>query len=374
MIAKGRLRIAVLAGGRSGEHEVSLLSAASVVAALPRERYDVLVIGIDKDGRWRRLPADRFLLNPGDPKRIALDQGPPVLPPRPNEVWSARSSADEDSDEADGPVDVVFPVMHGTFGEDGTVQGLLELADIAYVGSGVLGSSVAMDKDVAKRLMRQAGIPVADWIALREKDLDSDGSPRRDVVGELGLPVFVKPANLGSSVGITKVTLAEDLPDALRTAFRYDTKVVAEAGVEAREIEVSVLGNDEPEASVPGEIVPRHAFYSYEAKYIDESGAELVVPADLPGETAVEIRALAVRVFKVLECSGMARVDFFLERETGRVFVNEANTIPGFTKISMYPKLWEASGLPYGELLDRLIELALKRRQGRAELKRSFDP
>jgi D-alanine-D-alanine ligase len=368
-----KLRIAVLAGGRSGEHEVSLQSAASVVAALDRARYEVVVVGIDKDGGWRALPPARFLLNPGDPRRIALADGPPVLPPRAGEVWPVSADT-PDAAVSGGPVDVVFPALHGTFGEDGTVQGLLELAGVAYVGAGVLGSAVGMDKDVAKRLLRDAGIPVADWVCFRDADLDADGARLRYALERLGLPVFVKPANLGSSVGTAKVKRAADLADAVAAAMRYDTKVLVEEAIDGREIEVSVLGNDDPVASVPGEIVPRHEFYSYAAKYLDENGAALVIPADLPAETAESVRGLAVRAFLVLEAAGMARVDFFLERNTGRLLVNEINTLPGFTKISMYPKLWEASGLPYARLLDRLIDLAIERQQRRARLVRTFRP
>jgi len=273
-----------------------------------------------------------------------------------------------------GRLDVVFPVLHGTYGEDGTVQGLLELADIPYVGAGVLGSALGMDKDVQKRLLQAAAIPVVPFVATRRPVWDGDTDRMSARMLALGLPLFVKPANLGSSVGITKVKTAEALPAAIATAFEYDTKIVIEKGLDAREIECAVLGNESPEASVPGEICPQAEFYSYEAKYLDTHGALLQIPAVLSAPQTAQVRELAVRAFQLLECAGMARVDFFLERGTEALYVNEINTIPGFTSISMYPKMWEASGLPYRALISRLIALAQDRHQQRRRLNQTYAP
>ena len=271
-------------------------------------------------------------------------------------------------------LDVVFPVLHGTFGDDGTVQGLLELADIPYVGAGVLGSAVGMDKDVQKRLLQAAGVPVVPFLTVTPATWSAAPEAVRAHAASLGLPVFVKPANLGSSVGITKVTTLDALPAAVQAAFEYDTKILIERGIDGREIECAVLGNDDPQASVPGEICPQAEFYSYEAKYTDEHGAELRVPAPLTAAQTATVQHLAVRVFQLLDCAGMARVDFFLERGTDTWYVNELNTIPGFTTVSMYPKLWEASGVPYTELISRLLELAQQRHAQRRRLKRTYTP
>jgi D-alanine-D-alanine ligase len=267
--------------------------------------------------------------------------------------------------------DVVFPVLHGTYGEDGTVQGLLELADIAYVGPGTLGSAVGMDKDVTKRLLAQAGIPVVPWRLVTARAMKNDAARCLALASELGFPCFVKPANAGSSVGVSKVKHAAELPPALRAALRFDTKVLVETGIDAREIECAVLGNDAPVASLPAEIVVHHqdGFYSYDAKYVDEHGSEARIPADLPGETIARVRVLAVDTFRTLELSGMSRVDFFLDRQSGALYVNEVNTIPGFTAISMYPKMWAASGVPIKELVSRLIDLAIERRAARRALR-----
>lgn len=321
---KRKLRVGVVYGGRSSEHEVSLMSAKNVMAAMDRTRYVVIPFKIPKDGK------------------IAFD--------------GLRK------------LDVVFPVLHGTYGEDGSVQGLLRMLDVPYVGPDVLGSSVGMDKDVAKRLLRDAGIPVADFLTFRKGESVSASK----VWKRLGKPVFVKPANQGSSVGVHKAKNDAELKAAVKDAFRFDTKILIEEAVKGREIEVSVLGNEDPEASVAGEIIPHHEFYSYEAKYLDEDGAGLAIPAKLPAAAMRKVRALAVATFKTLGLEGMARVDFFM-RKDGGFAVNEVNTIPGFTKISMYPKLWAASGLPYPKLIDRLISLALERhaRQGRLATKRA---
>ena len=351
----------MLFGGESAEHEVSLQSARNVIEAIDRDRYDVSLIGIDRRGRWHLADETRFLGDASDPRRIHL-------PPADNDVALTPGRSAElvplGEDVALPTLDVVFPVLHGPLGEDGTVQGLLRLAHLPFVGPGVLGSAIGMDKDVTKRLLRDAGIPIAPFITVIRRDLAPAWD---DVVAELGSPVFVKPANMGSSVGVSKVTSAVDYDGALDEAFSFDTKVLLEQTIPGREIEVAVLGNQNPEASVPGEIAPRHDFYSYEAKYLDESGADLLVPAALDEETTREVRELSVRVFQTLCCEGMARVDCFLTTEAtpdfgeGELVVNEVNTIPGFTRISMYPKLWAATGVPYPELIDRLIGLAIER-------------
>jgi len=363
---KKRLRVGVLFGGRSGEHEVSLASATSVIRALDPEKYEVVPIGITKDGRWlvgagaqNLLPE---VLKGGQRVILAGDPNTAVLMP-----------LDDNPARPGLRVDVVFPVLHGTFGEDGTVQGLLELAGLAYVGAGVLGSAVGMDKDVQKRLFRQARLPVADflpvprsrWEAQREKVL-------RDIQRTFRFPLFVKPATLGSSVGMTKVHNRAGLPGALDLAAEYAQKILVERAIAGREIEVSVLGNEDPQASVPGEIVPHREYYDYTAKYLEE-GTKLLIPAKLSKGQVRKFQEYAVRAFRAIEARGMARVDFFLERGTGKIYVNEINTIPGFTSISMYPKLWEASGISYRELIDRLIALALEERREKARTKYSIE-
>ena len=357
----GRTRVVILFGGRSAEHEVSILSARNVLAALDRAQYDPILIGIDKQGRWR-AQSERLLAGAsGDPRQLRLDDDAPVVA-----VSTAPSSITQVLDHDD----VVFPVLHGTYGEDGTVQGLLELADVAYVGAGVLGSAIGMDKDVAKRLLRDAGIPVVDFRVVSAADLRDDPQAAAGPAAALGYPLFVKPANAGSSVGVSKVATPAALLPAMRAALAFDRKVLLERGVDAREIEVAVLGNDRPVASVPGEIIVHHrdGFYSYDAKYVDADGAAWKIPADLPPALAQRIQELAVATFRTLELSGMARVDFFVEKTTAEVFVNEVNTIPGFTAISMYPKMWEASGVPVSELVNRLINLATERRDARRRL------
>ncbi|MBI3665653.1 MAG: D-alanine--D-alanine ligase [Acidobacteria bacterium] len=353
---KKKIRVAVLFGGRSGEHEVSLRSAASVLAALDRHKYEALPIAIGKSGKWLTAAESAKLLpaavQPTHPATQALE----ILP--------QPGSADA--------VDVVFPVLHGTFGEDGTVQGLLELAGVPYVGAGVLGSAVAMDKDVMKRLFRERGLPTPEHVAvLREQIRTRPARLVRKLEKQFDYPMFVKPANLGSSVGISKARNRRELAEALELAARFDRKVMIERAIVGREIECSVLGNDHPEASLPGEIIPSREFYDYEAKYIDEN-SQLIVPAPLTAAQTRRVQRLAVEAFLVCECSGMARVDFFLERKTRRILVNELNTIPGFTSISMYPKLWEASGLAYRDLIDRLIQLALERHAEKARTRYSI--
>jgi D-alanine-D-alanine ligase len=365
-----KIRVIILFGGRSAEHEVSLLSARNVFLALDRDRFEPMLVGIDKQGHWRIEPEQTLLGATGDPRLLKLrgagqELQVPVHPP------TADVAVQDPARPLLGADDVVFPVLHGTYGEDGTVQGLLELADVAYVGPGHLGSGIGMDKDVAKRLLVQAGIPVVPWRAISAHAMKKDATGCLASPARLGFPLFVKPANAGSSVGVSKVKGPAELEPALRRALAFDTKVLVEACIDAREIECAVLGNEEPEASVPAEIVVHHrdGFYSYDAKYVDADGADAKIPADLAPAVTARVRELAVRTFQVLELAGMARVDFFLDKRSGELFVNEVNTIPGFTAISMYPKMWEASGMPTRELVSRLVELALERRRARRALK-----
>lgn len=349
---KNKLRVAILFGGRSAEHEISLISARNIVAAMDKSKYEVIAIGIDNQGRWsydkdaRLLRDHQKRVMPFDDARLTA-----ILP------GAKRSSLIPLGGGSLG-VDVVFPVLHGPFGEDGTVQGLLKLANLPFVGASVLGSAIGMDKDVMKRLLRDASIPVGRFHAYDRSTADRIQFSR--IKKTLGQPLFVKPANLGSSVGISKVASSPELEAAVKKAFRFDNKILIEEFIEGREIECSVLGNDDPIASLPGEIVTGHNFYSYEAKYIDDQGSRLEIPAKLPGATVKSVREIAITTYKTLCCEGMARVDFFLKND-GQVLVNEINTIPGFTQISMYPKMWEASGIPYPKLIDRLIQLALQR-------------
>ncbi len=362
---KKRLRVGVLFGGRSGEHEVSLGSAASVIRALDPEKYEVVPIGITKDGRWLLGAGAQKLL----PEVLKTGQRV-VLPADPN--VAALVPLDENRAGA-LRVDVVFPVLHGTFGEDGTVQGLLELAGLPYVGAGVLGSSVGMDKDLQKRLFQQARLPVVDFLAIPRAEWEKQRAKALQAVQKrFRFPLFVKPATLGSSVGMTKVHGPAELPGAMDLAAEYAQKILVERAVAGREIEVSVLGNEDPRASVPGEIIPHREFYDYVAKYLEE-GTQLIIPAKLTAAQVRRFQDYAVRAYRATECCGMARVDFLLERRTGRAYVNEINTIPGFTSISMYPKLWEASGLSYRELLDKLIELALAQHREKQRTKYSIE-
>ncbi len=364
-----RIRVGILFGGKSAEHEVSLQSAKSIVDAIDKSKYDITLIGIDKAGQWYLNDASTFLLHTDNPKLIALNKSSEAVTLVPGAA-SKNNLISISGSGTVGAVDVVFPVLHGPYGEDGAIQGLFKIADIPFVGAGVLGAAVSMDKDVMNRLLRGAGIPTANSVAV-EKHTIAD-LRYGEVTRILGSPCFVKPANLGSSVGVSKVENEEQFRDALNDAFLYDNKVVIEEFIPGREIECSVLGNEDPIASVPGEVVPTHAFYSYDAKYIDEKGAELLIPAELPEAVVKEIQDLAIKTFKALCCEGMARVDFFLARNN-KVYVNELNSIPGFTKISMYPKLWEASGISYTELIDRLIQLALKRHERDSKLKTDVD-
>ena len=360
-----KTRVGILFGGKSAEHEVSLQSAKNVIDAIDKDKYDIVLIGLDKSGRWLLNDTSEFLLNIGDPKQIKLGAAS-------NAVALAPQSGGKLSGLSGSPshtsVDVVFPILHGPCGEDGTVQGLLKLADVPFVGSGVLGSAVGMDKDVMKRLLRDAGLPIGKFTAIKTCDEVPDYD---DISKELGATLFVKPANMGSSVGVSKAGNRDDYESAVAKAFDYDTKILIEEFIPGREIECAVLGNDEPIASVPGEVLPSHEFYSYEAKYIDEKGAVLKIPADLPGDIAEKVRDLSVQTFKALCCEGLARVDFFLKNDR-TVIVNEINTIPGFTAISMYPLLWEASGVSYTILIDKLLQLAVERFGREHNLKTTF--
>lgn len=360
-----KIRVGVIFGGKSAEHEVSLQSARNVISALGPDRFEVALIGIDKTGKWHPYESGRYLDHADDPSQISLPASDTSLALVPGEESHGLMSLPECKGLP--PVDVVFPVLHGTYGEDGTIQGLLKMANIPFVGAGVLGSAVGMDKEVTKRLLRDAGLPTGKFLAVRESDRISYA----DAVAAVGAPFFLKPANAGSSVGVHKIADESQFAEKLADAFRFDTKVLIEEFIEGREIECAVLGNEDPIASVPGEIIPTHEWYSYEAKYLDAEGARLGIPAELDAEVAERVRTLAVECFKVLCCEGMARVDFFL-RPNGEALLNEINTIPGFTKISMYPKLWEASGIPYGELVERLIDLAIERHQRESRLQTTF--
>lgn len=359
-----RLRVALLFGGRSAEHEVSVVSAASVARALDPTRYEVVPVGITREGDWVTGEALQGILARGELRPLPEGVGERVVPlPFPERraflVWRESGAVEE------LPVDVAFPVLHGPLGEDGAVQGLLELAGIPYVGSGVAASAVGMDKALMKALFRAAGLPVVPYRVVRQgRYRSAPAAVHREVEEALGYPCFVKPANLGSSVGVSRVDGRAGLAPAFAEAFRYDVKVLVERAAEGcREIECSVLGGEEPEASVPGEVVPHRAFYDYRAKYLEE-GSRLIVPAELSPGIARRIRELACQAFTAIDAWGMARVDFFVDPRGGWLFVNEINTIPGFTPVSMYPKLWEASGLPYSRLVDRLVELALARVAG----------
>ena len=363
MARGGKIRVGLIFGGRSGEHEISIRSARSVVDAIDRSRFELTLIGIDVSGSWHLYSDDGFRLLAQGGAAAAVTEVVPIS------GSDGRNLVNVSRPESPvPPLDVVFPILHGPYGEDGTIQGLLELADLPYVGSGVLGSAIGMDKDVQKRLLRDSGIPIVPFVAATASRWAAEPEEIEQCALALGLPLFVKPANLGSSIGISKVTAAGRLRGAIEGAFAYDTKVIIERGIDAREIECSVLGNDDPRASVPGEIEPGAEFYNYEAKYDADSHARLIIPAPLTPVLVARVRDLAVRTFQTIECAGMARVDFLLDRRTSDLYVNELNTIPGFTSISMYAKLWEASGVPYRELITRLIDLALERHEARARI------
>lgn len=365
------ITVGVLYGGRSGEHEVSRCSGASVFSALDRGTYNVVAIGIDYDGAWYPQKNPEIVKDPAFGNVLAIKK---------EGRWTVDSLAasgklvlrEQKSGETVS-IDCVFPAIHGTFCEDGTIQGLLDLTGCAYVGAGVLGSSAGMDKDATKRILRDSGIPVVPWITVnRTAWKKNPDSIIAQAVKELGLPFFVKPANAGSSVGVNKVKNEKEAKDKISDSLQYDIKVIIEKGVNAREIECAVLGNDDPEASVLGEVIPNHEFYSYEAKYIDADGARLEIPANIDNGLSDRIRSLAVKGYSSLYLSGMARVDFFLDKDTGDVYLNEPNTLPGFTSISMYPKLWAETGVPYAALLDKLISFALERSKERSTIKTVF--
>jgi D-alanine-D-alanine ligase len=386
-----KIRVGILFGGRSGEHEISLLSAASVFNAIDKNKYEVVPIGITKEGRWvTAADAERLLqgkfedhkhLRAGDPEATpgaaVLAKGEAVVvPPEPQKHGSLTPFETDASSHALTrratdraiDVDVIFPVLHGTFGEDGTIQGLLELADLPYVGAGVLGSAAGMDKDIMKALFRAAGLPIVKHVTLLRSEWETKAKKvEKFVESKLRYPVFVKPANLGSSVGISKAHDCNELGPAIEEAAKFDRKIVVEQGVgghkqKAREIECSVLGNDNPEASLPGEIVPSTEFYDYNAKYLDE-GSQLIIPSKLSKGETKRVQCLAIAAFKAVDCSGLARVDFLMEPKSRKIYLNEINTMPGFTAISMYPKLWAASGVSYSDLIGRLIQLGLDRHE-----------
>ena len=364
-----KLRVAVLFGGRSGEHDVSLMSARSVLAALDPERYEVTQVGITLDGEWlhgentlEAFTGGKFnelnrVILPGDPSH--------------SNIYELQITNYGEAINKLSEIDVFFPVLHGPFGEDGTLQGLLEMADVAYVGAGVAGSSVGMDKGIFKDVMRANNIPIVESVLVLRGDIENNMDGVIEQVEMMGeYPFFAKPANLGSSVGISKCTSRSDLAEGLMEAARYDRRIVVEKGVgNVREVEVSVLGNEKPETSVCGEVLPSREFYSYESKYVDGTSG-LIIPSQLPNEVIEKIREYAVRAYKAIDCAGMARADFFVESDTNKIFLNELNTLPGFTSISMYPKLWQASGLSYPQLVDRLIELALARKAQRDHTER----
>lgn len=354
-----KIRVGIVFGGKSSEHEVSLLSAKTVHEALDKERYDPVLIGIDKAGRWQLCSSEGYLLHADNPKMVSLKS---------SEESFALSY--HDSNEVKTKLDVVFPVLHGSNGEDGTIQGLLKLSGIPFVGAGVLGSSVGMDKDVMKRLLRDASVPIAPFLTFH--DFERPQISFEEIADTLGLPFFVKPANSGSSIGISKVKSRQDFIDALDLAFSYDRKILIEEYIKGREIECSVMGNDHPIASLPGEVIAQDEFNSWDAKYVDDC-CRFIIPVPMDPEQLSAVQRLAVKAYRVLCCEGMARVDFFLT-EKGQLLVNEINTIPGFTKLSVYPRLWEASGISYSELIDKLIGFALERHDKESLLITSYAP
>src|SRR5579883_2869876 len=367
MAEKRKIRVGLIFGGRSGEHEVSLASSQAVMAHLDPEKYEIVPLGITKEGSWllgmepqQLLAAEREAARPRDAETttsVTLTGDPSVRRLIPVQEGVTLGNQ--------GALDVIFPVMHGTYGEDGSLQGLLDMANIPYVGCGVLGAALGMDKEKMKMIFQVVGLPIVDYYVFRRNEWERSPASIMDTIEQrLGYPAFVKPVNLGSSVGINKAHDRHELEHAIDVAAEYDHKVIVEHGINCREFECAVLGNDEPVASVVGEIVSSNEFYDYRAKYIDGK-SQAIIPADIPQETAEVIRRQSIKAFTALDLSGLARVDFFLEKETGEVYINEVNTMPGFTEISMYPKLWEASGLPYAQLLDRLIELAIERHEDR---------
>jgi D-alanine-D-alanine ligase len=367
---KNKMQIGVIFGGRSSEHEVSLRSARFIISMLSPEKYNVTCIGITKDGHWLsgENVLDAFVSNQTD------NLWPVTILPEPgsNTLYAFRQNGNDVVLEPQTQLDVVFPVVHGTFGEDGTLQGLLEMAGLAYVGAGVLGSAVGMDKALFKDVLRAHNLPVVDTVIATMMDVHQHLSELLDEAEEIGpYPLFVKPANMGSSVGITKCRSRSDLMEGVLDALRFDRRILIERGIHAREIEVSVMGNEDPQVSLPGEIRPKADFYTYAAKYLDDT-SELIIPAELDAETTQTTQQIALQVYKAVDCAGLARVDFLMDKDSGQLFVNEINTMPGFTSISMYPKLWEASGIPGQELIDRLIEYAIERKTVRDGLEYQY--
>ena len=371
-----RLRLGLVFGGRSLEHEISILSARSILGALNRDRYEILLLAVDREGRWQVLNESEI------PEGPPFSGQPVILPPHSGQNQQGelipRMASHSGSDSTQRPtealaLDVIFPIVHGAGGEDGALQGLLELSEIAYVGSGVLSSAMQMDKDIAKKLLALAGLPVLPWLEFRRHELIGPGldAACQKIQRELEYPLFIKPANSGSSVGINRALDQATLMEALHEAMEFDDKLIVEQGIEAREIEIAVLGNEEPQASVPGEIVPGHDFYDYEAKYLDDS-TRLLVPAPVDDEAVRTLQEMSIRAFRALEAEGLARVDFLMDKNTGALYINELNSLPGFTDGSMYPQLWKATGLTYPDLLDRLVDLALERRDRKARLKKHY--
>ncbi|HET9495847.1 MAG TPA: D-alanine--D-alanine ligase family protein [Chloroflexia bacterium] len=370
-----KIRVGVLFGGQSSEHEVSLASARSVMAAMDPDKYEVVPIGITKAGAWLTSGDPMAQLRAGAVDSTSTALLAPDLSGQGHAAIVQINPGESGAFSATGgrALDVIFPVLHGPYGEDGTVQGMLELASIPYVGAGVLGSAVGMDKGVMKDVFRASGLPVAPYVvALRHRWEREPQTVQAEVEKALGYPMFAKPSNMGSSVGVSKIHGPEEFAAAMDTAARYDRRIVIEKGLDAREMECAVLGNDRPEASVVGEIVPGNEFYDYRAKYVDDN-SDLIIPAEIPKRVSEEIRRISVEAFRAVDAAGMARVDFFVERDLSAVWLNELNTIPGFTRISMYPKLWQASGVSYPELIDRLIELALERHEDRRRNRQALD-
>jgi D-alanine-D-alanine ligase len=353
-----KIKVGIIFGGKSAEHEISLRSAKNVIEALDRSKYESVLIGINKDGQWFLVDNKKFLSSQIFKFNKKIDKAVALVPQSNGRLIDLKTG------RLVKVVDVVFPILHGPFGEDGTLQGLLKLANIPFVGASVLGSAVGMDKDVMKRLLREAGLPIGKFLTITENDIPT----YEKVIKNLGQPFFIKPANMGSSVGVSKVKDKKDYQKAIQEAFNYDLKIILEENIVGREIECAILGNDDPRASIPGEVIPSHDFYSYEAKYLDKNGARLEIPAKLSGQLIKKVQALAIKTFQILNCEGFGRVDSFL-RENGDILVNEINTIPGFTSISMYPKLWEASGISYPDLIDKLIQLAFERFEKEKKLK-----
>ncbi len=366
--SKNTIRVGILFGGRSAEHEVSLQSAKNVIDSIDRKKFEVVLIGIDREGRWYLNENTNYLLNQNNPEMIRLENSKTEIALTPTGE-NHRLIKLQDSTCIKN-IDVLFPVLHGPYGEDGSIQGLAKLANIPCVGAGILGSAIGMDKDIMKRLLRDANIAIAKFVSVNRHDILD--YPFEKIKNSMGLPFFVKPANMGSSIGVTKVETEKDYSAAIKKGFEYDLKVMIEEFINGREIECSILGNDEPICSIPGEIIPNEDYYSYRAKYIDEQGALLEVPAKLTKKITEEIQELSIRAYKALSCSGMARIDMFLTPNE-KIVVNEINTIPGFTKISMYPKLWEYSGIGYSELIERLITLAIEDFKQRSELKTTVE-